>query len=380
MAPAIGGFCSIGDVNGDGYDDLLVYDYPYKLNIYFGGENPSNQPGLQLDPVAGLTQTFYFTVNALGDINGDGYDDFSYSCRPSSSTNPYGYGGIRIVLGGTFQEITVAIPVANSDLSQLNGIGDINNDGYDDFVHTLFQQPGGGVILQQGFLHYGSEELDLSNPYPLTELMNYGGTVREGFGDINGDGYDDFMGQMDGFIKVWYGGESLSSTYDIILEPYYVGKFLGNGSLAHGDLNGDGYSDVIGADPNIGGGNGRACIWMGGPVMNGTADLFFYGSIHQQLGYDIACADFNGDGYDDIAFSEPCFLDDPASWPGEVRVFAGNPDLHDTTVSVADELIPSSAAGWHFRMIPNPSHRGRGTKLKFYGEGYAKLGNLSLRI
>ncbi len=373
FAPAVTAFCSIGDINGDGYDELLVYDYPNKLNIYFGAENPSDSPGIQLDPVAGLTPSFSFAVNALGDINGDGYDDFTYSYR-----RDYYPGGIKIVLGGSFEEITVAV-LANGDQSKLNGIGDINNDAYDDFVLSLFHLPGGGVTLQQGFLHYGSAELDLSNPYPLTDLMNWGGPVREGFGDINGDGYDDFMGLMDGFIKVWYGGETLSNTYDIILEPYYVGSYIYNGSLAHGDFNGDGYSDVVGADPSIGGGRGRACIWMGGPVMNGTADLFFTGGGYMQFGYDIACGDFNGDGYDDIAFSEPCFTDSPLFWPGEVSVYAGNPDLHDTTVSNADEVIPS-ASGWKFRVIPNPSAQGSGIKLKFYGEGYTKLQDLSLRI
>jgi hypothetical protein len=149
-------------------------------------------------------------------------------------------------------------------------------------------------------------------------------------------------------------------------------------SLVHGDLNGDGYEDVIGAYTDWGWWDGRACIWLGGTEMNGTADYYFgpVRYIGYQFGTGLTCGDFNGDGYDDVAAAEPYGQGIPSN-PGRVYIYAGNQQLADTTVSNDDTVLPpAETKNWDFTVIPNPSSQDVSLKLSFSGRGYDRYPNL----
>lgn len=367
----------LNDVNGDGYDDFGVIASPRQFEIYFGGAIPSPDPGyiIPLD-TASLGG---FGISALGDINGDGYDDFSYWNYPYGE-NPYP-GTMYIVLGGSFTEIALdQMLYDNHPANQLDALGDINNDGYDDFSYSIRNQTFSGEVDHDKYIYYGSADLQLDDPYLLASDLQYAIPVSRDMGDVNGDGYDDFAGIMWSTIQVWYGSDELSLTSDLAMTPPYVGGGFDH-SFVHGDLNGDGYEDVIGAEPIYGGGAGRGCLWLGGANMNGTADLYFSAVTGtQQFGLGVACGDFTGDGYDDIAFSEPCYLEQAASFPGKVRIYTGNAQLADTTVGVEDDLLPEPEAAWSFRSYPNPLRAPHSLSLKFSGEGYRDYPYLDLGI
>ncbi|MBW6513624.1 MAG: VCBS repeat-containing protein [Candidatus Syntrophosphaera sp.] len=368
-------FASLGDMNGDGYDDLGIFDYPNRIAVYFGGAAPSTQPGFMIDPIPDATTNSYFSIMPCGDLNDDGYDDLAYFFNNDSYT---GYGSLRLVFGGTFQELVVAETyVGNYEYRYIHGIGDINSDGFGDYVMTIFQQ-GGGQMINSAYLGYGGPQIDPTDAALFSEVTYASCNMRRPLGDVNGDGYADFVGLMDGLIKCWYGGQSISADYDLSLYPYYQGGGASDHGLVHGDLNGDGYEDVIGADPRVGYFDGRACVWLGGANMNGTADLFINAWAYgMQMGLGIASGDFNADGCDDLAISCPTFPD-ISSFPGRLRVYAGNPQLADTTTGIEEEVMPG--IGWYFRALPNPLPGGSGLRLRFYGSGYEACPGLELKI
>jgi hypothetical protein len=378
FAPAGGveRFASLGDMNGDGFDDLGIFDYPNRIAVYFGGAAPSAQPGIMIDPIPDAITNSSFRIMPCGDLNGDGYDDLAYYFYDNNSST--GYDSLRLVFGGAFREVVVAENyVGDYEYRYIHGIGDINSDGFDDYVMTIFQQ-GGGQIINSAYLGYGGPQVDPADAVLFSEVTDASCNMRRPLGDVNGDGYADFVGLMDGDIKCWYGGQSISDAYDLGLYPYYQGGGASDHGLVHGDLNGDGYEDVMGADPRVGWWDGRACIWLGGANMNGTADLFINAWAYgMQMGLGIACGDFNADGCDDLAISCPTFST-VSFTPGRLRVYAGNPQLADTTTGIAEEALPEG--GWYFRALPNPLTGGGGLKLRFYGSGYETCHNLELKI
>jgi hypothetical protein len=376
FAPAGGveRFASLGDMNGDGFDDLGIFDYPNRIAVYFGGAAPSAQPGIMIDPIPDAITNSSFYIMPCGDLNGDGYDDLAYYFYDNSSST--GYDSLRLVFGGTFREMVVYEAYGSTvEYRHIHGIGDINGDGFDDYMMSIYQQDQN----HWAYLGYGGPQF---NPADAELFFEYHGApidpMRRPLGDVNGDGYADFVGLMDGLIKCWYGGQSISDAYDLSLFPYYQGGGTGDDSLIHGDLNGDGYEDVMGADPGYNYDNGRACVWLGGTNMNGTADLFINAWAYgMQMGLGIASGDFNADGCDDLAISCPAF-DNPVSFPGRLRVYAGNPQLADTTTGIAEDALPEG--DWHFRALPNPLTGGGGLKLRFYGSGYEAFPGLELKI
>jgi len=362
----------LGDVNGDGYEDLgIVEHFPKRFDIFFGGSNPSTTPGYTLDlEDPSIDQARFYE---LGDINGDGYDDFglwTYPITPGSYT-----GFMSIIMGGSFEQIIIDNTIGY-DASGLHGIGDINNDGYDDFCYTIFRYSPYPTRLHRKIIYYGSPLLDLEDPLILVpDYQEAAVLVAKAVGDVNNDGYDDFIGLITRYgQRLWLGADTIDQNYDILINPNWSGHAFDHCTVS-GDFNGDGYSDIIGAEIHL----ERAALWLGGSNMNGVPDLILYApSSGFKFGISMASGDFNGDGYDDVVIGEPSLSDD---WfKGSVHVYYGNGQLTDTTTSVNDEINPPQMGNWSFRVIPNPSPQGSKLKIKFIGTGYDKLINTELRI
>lgn len=361
-----GHILAAGDVNGDGYDDLMLNElYPttmdsVMINFYYGGPNADLIPDHTL--IIPFSNHAELNIRyAIGDVNYDGYDDFGCQSYDSNSNIPK----LEILLGGIWQRVEVIGEGVSPQMDiSVTGVGDVNGDEIDDFVVGYSSEITGGLESYR-YLYFGANPLDLTNRILLYQTLSLNQIFSGAFGvgDFNQDGFDDFVyctdnSWMDG-NKLRLGGQNILETEEITLHSptNYNLMDIGQTPPVWGDFNGDGYMDFAGSDYTESFWHGTAGIWLGKTNPNGIYDLRIINpptSPYHQFGWDIAAGDFNGDGYDDLAISAPNSEDSEPFYPGYVYIFAGNAQLADTTVATDDPVQQDSTDTIEINYYPNP--------------------------
>jgi hypothetical protein len=366
-----------GDVNGDGIDDLVVPqrtdDSKKMVAIYFGRAIPQSVPDIVLEfPGQSI---FQVNVFPLGDINGDGKCDISLFVGATSSLFPPQV----LIWNDVYSQ-----PFLVRNLSgNLCGVGDVNADGYADML--MYYLTGPNYETRNFTFFYGDETCSMADSLYIGFSEVATDQYSTSVGDVNGDGYNDFVTWS---RKVWFGGYSINPNPNVtlVLSPMLSFSYGAKPSLVYGDINGDGYDDIIGADNHTNGNSGQGGVWLGGQNMNGTRDIVLNppsNYLYRNFGWSKAAGDFNADGFCDIAFSAP-FFDNGDTWhtEGKVFVFAGNPNITDTTVANEDEyILPSNADEWRVKVYPNPCAKTNSTvSIKLIGDAYQKQAGLSVEL
>jgi len=232
--------------------------------------------------------------------------------------------------------------------TRISGIGDANNDGFDDFI--LGNYDSGNV---QKLLYFGNTVNDSIPDMILTDMIPYpyyNTTGGIAIGDWNGDGIDDFNAGTDYYgADIWFGSNT-SITQQMHLEFY---DWLPSRNNDFGDLNADGKDDFVAGIPSMYV-DGDAYIYLG--CQNGTIDYHIEGEHHVGLGWSVAIGDFNNDNYADIAVGGTGHYASGMNdcWCGKVYVYAGNPDLEEADPNIANEEEIPAVNGITFNAYPNP--------------------------
>lgn len=345
-----------GDVNGDGYSDVVIgapgQNGHGAIHVFLGG--PSGLGGTALvrtgDAQAG--SKFGFSVGLAGDVNGDGFSDVVVGCPlfdHSSGTDQgkaYVYHGSASGIGAAATwGVTGSTPSGNYGAS-VCGAGDLDGDGYSDVaVGAPFEkvisppnQTRGKVYLYKGGatgLGLGATTT-LSGPASGAEF----GTCVAGAGDVNGDGYADLIVGAPGIstgqgrVDLYHGtssGTLVATAPASNRSGTTAGERLGARLSTGGDLNGDGYADIVVGAAGYGSGSGRAMVFFGSAVginLGATVPWYKNGSAGQALGASVYTAgDINGDGLSDLLVGVP----GAAGGAGEVRLYHGGTSLPATT-------------------------------------------------
>jgi len=316
-----------GDVNKDGYDDIIIgansaynpnngAEWAGKAHIYFGG-NPMDTV---VDVILQDSDYHYFygtSVASAGDINGDNYDDVMVAAP--SGWDPA--GRVFIYLGGEDMDSVFDVYIyGRSDSVEelgrsLTGIGDINCDNYDDI---LIGSPYMGLPKAQGKaeIYLGGNPMDT-----ISDLAFYGDSITYGHsgrvvasaGDVNGDGILDILvsrGAGGWDLKLLRSklpcGDLTFDTFYLWEEPISPTAFGLTLSTA-GDLNKDGFDDIIIGDYQAGKGlKGKVHIFFGGSEMDSLADITLTGDDQEdeKFGVNVAyIGDINSNNYDEISVS-----------------------------------------------------------------------------
>ena len=313
-----------GDVNGDGYSDFIANAVSIgKVYIYFGGMNMDNVP----DFIKSGNYGFGECVSAAGDVNGDGYDDVIIGIN---NVGVNGDGKAQIFFGGqnmdTIADLTMYEQQNNTRFGEsLCGAGDLNNDGYDDVIIGDMDENGGRAYIYYGGANMNNE-IDLTL-YSETQYSQFGYCFAPKK-DINGDGYNDLVVGARSFnsglgrVYIYYGSTSMDNSPDLVLQGQAAGEEFGS-SVSLGDINGDGYYDVICGAPFFNSYTGRIFLFYGGASMDNVADKVFNADTASGFfGAFQTSADFNNDGYDDIVTNSIT-----SSYGGKVNFYYGNQNI-----------------------------------------------------
>jgi hypothetical protein len=307
-----------GDVNGDGFSDFIVgapllndgIEDQGKVFAYYG--SPDGLGALDWSDVGLSFEADYGrSVACAGDVNGDGYDDVVVGA-PRDEVGPVNEGRVFLYLGSagglmSFSWSDESGDAASGFGSSVAGAGDVNGDGYDDFLVGAPSWDSATQDVGAAFLYFGAADGApvLGWSFEGAALFEAFGTDVSTAGDVNADGYDDVIIGAWGEDRcyVFHGGPSGPSGAPDKILASAVGSMFGWAVSTAGDTNGDGYADIMVGWPHWGvSEEGRALVYFGSAsgvtVNNWNYENTVSGA---QFGYDVACAgDVNGDGFSDI--------------------------------------------------------------------------------
>jgi hypothetical protein len=174
----------LGDVNGDGFNDIMLMGYQVPPLLFFGG-NP-------MDTIPDLTfyQYTYESSAAIGDVNADGYNDICLQILLPDSTYIHSY----VYFGGPDMDASPDLTLLN-EYGEVQGVlyvtsGDVNGDGISDLIASAYGGIGNRVLL----VYLGGPWF---NPVPdalvqgVASYYNWGDEMA--VGDVNGDGRDEIL-------------------------------------------------------------------------------------------------------------------------------------------------------------------------------------------
>jgi hypothetical protein len=382
-----------GDVNADGFEDLIVgapgVDRAYLFDGGPGGPAASATQTL-VAPAAGTS--FGQSVAGAGDVNGDGFADVLVGAPlDETSSLVLDEGVVRLYLGGA-GGLTLSSWSAHSGQSNahmgavVSTAGDVNGDGRSDVLVSAPNFSNGSVILlQTGLvqLYLGIRGNVGLPPAPAWAVAGTGsfrthdslGADLGYVGDIDADGFSDFW-----VAQALSSGLSITQ-YVLVYRGQASGTPLYFASLpgltaAGGDVNGDGRTDLVVGDPTA-----LTVTAFAGPLLSPTPIWTRTGPANSEFGARVATGDVNGDGVSDVLVGAPAF-DNSVTDAGQVSLYLGNLGIYDDGFwlgSLQQEFVPPGCSFCLFKNIPLLSRASSGQTSFFVSslarspEGRAKL-------
>ncbi len=382
------------DINGDGFDDQAIgaaFGGVPTVYIFYGSSTGiSDIPGTTLTGVAG-TQ-FGYAVASAGDLNGDGFGDIVVGANASTGNSGAAYvyyGSAEGIADVDSDSADVSLSIAGTPATSffgysVNSAGDLNGDGIDELVVGAIKVEINGIDDGSAYVYYGSTE-GISNVPSVTLTptnsngdANFGVSVNTA-GDINGDGYGDLVvgasaqdGIVDGLytknagvVYIYHGS---STGINSMASNELIGVrniLLGTSVYPGGDLDGDGYEDlVVGAPANDSHDNTSTYpqpmtyIYNGSPTgLESVPDqiIISYGTEFNNTddGTDgtnfaghLSAGDINGDGFNDIVIS--AFQEDIGATTNRGSVYIHYGSSSGVSTAADKNLINPNDAGNHF--------------------------------
>ena len=308
---------SAGDVNGDGYDDVLVGASAITSGrgsayIFHGSATGVSSTASRTLNGATAANYFGFALATLGDVTGDGFAEIAIGAYNNSSGRGavYIYHGTASGIGSSASTTLTGVSAGGEFGWAVDGAGDVNGDGYNDLVVGAdYISSGNGAA----YVYYGgSSGISSSGSTSLAGSgAGYFGFSVAGAGDVNDDGYDDiavgapYHSSSVGRVYVYHGGATglKSGVVATLSGSGSAGEYFGWALSGGGDVNGDGYHDLIVGSSDYSSSTGAVYVYEGGASGVSTSyDLRLVGpSTGAFFGAALrGGADVNDDGYDDV--------------------------------------------------------------------------------
>ncbi len=332
---------AVGDVNGDGFGDVIVGSISWEDDVATPGEGqvsvfhgtagtPDTVPAwtAQVDESGDF---FGFAVASAGDVNADGFDDVIVGTPFFDASSADGGGAWMYLGSATGAEAEASWHKESDQAGSQHGFsiasaGDVNGDGFDDVVVGAPYYESSDATAEEGraLLFLGSasglEELPVWTAEGELGGATFAWSVASA-GDVNGDGFDDIVVgapyytdtlYAEGAAFVYFGsaaGPDTVAGWSVVSQQYAT--LFGFSVDSAGDMNDDGFDDVAVGAP----------YYADVPIAEGTA-FVFYGSaagpstiqdltaesdqVEPFFGFAVtSIGDVNGDAYDELVVGAP---------------------------------------------------------------------------
>ncbi|MDG1480026.1 MAG: MopE-related protein, partial [Myxococcota bacterium] len=378
-----------GDINGDGFSDVVV-----GARLVHNGGTDRGSTYVVFGPVTGNLSLSSADAEltgeadndysggsvASGDFNNDGFDDMVVGAL-NEDAGGTDAGAAYVVLG----PVSGALSLSSADLKltgtgagdqagkSVAAVGDVDDDGNDDFLISGYKNDDAAANAGAAYLFYGpATSGDLSTADAILQgvsAQDYAGSWVSAAGDVDGDGFDDVLVgayradiERDsitvsnvGITYLMHG--PLSGTVSLsTANASFIGEASNDQSGSQvseaGDVNNDGFADfLIGAersDVSKTGDDGRAYLLLGplsGAVELSAANAIFEGENgNDRAGRGIGAAgDLDGDGFDDLLIGAK-ENDGSGTGAGAAYVVLG-PITGTLSLSAADAIYGGETAG-----------------------------------
>lgn len=348
----LAGAYEIGDINGDGLMDWVIryrtVNFAQQWTYVYIGVTEFPCEPTWIIPKVNPDWDLEVTTGMIGDVNGDGYDEIFLTALGCQGGEPcrgimwFGSAEPDSIADWEIQSMD-GWYVWPSNRANEDGVGDINGDGYDDILNRRYRDNGPFLVFWGGEEPYIIPDTIGYNPYSNLPAFHI-------VGDLNGDGRDDIADFINSNeTAVYWGSESLSPQANVVLN--HPGCGAGDYPWkvdGVGDLNGDGHQELVVTNEFCPGGSGTIWLYFSYNWMNTTPRFTYHGSQFVTSGLREAAriGDVNGDGVDDMGIGG---LND-VDFRGWAGILAGNPNIvvsaDDARAPVVDELELS--------VYPNP--------------------------
>jgi FG-GAP repeat len=351
-----------GDVDGDGTKDVVVGHYGAPGGTYAGRVRVySGATGAVLFTLQGSAagDQFGASVDGAGDVNADGFADVIVGAPGANAAgNDSGQARVFAGPGGALLYTFNGGAAFDHFGCSVGGAGDLNGDGRADLVVGAFGADSNGLDSGTVKVYSGQTGAQLF-AFNGTTTGDWFGFSVHGAGDVNNDGVPDVVagapasdlgGEYSGSVRALSGANgavlfTIAGAGGLGGGP---GDLLGYAVSSAGDVNNDGYDDVIAGGPGdssatFGGGAAQVFAGPAGALIGyvtGVTQL-------EGLGYSVAgVGDVDGDGKDDYLAGS--FTAPTATSPGVARVYSGMTGFALYTLtggSAAGDSFGQSVAG-----------------------------------
>jgi hypothetical protein len=286
------------DLNRDGYRDIVNIEggFPqevYRYNIFYGGPDLDSVPDMQIT-LPDSTVAVYFQGRSWPiDFDGDNWEELVYTTHSSR----------KIYFIRNYDENqpleSYHIPPVGNMLYSTTGLfsSDLDGDGKSD-ITTLSSDFSGLKLLR---FYYGNSSFDFSEYYEFSSDTVFHPEEYFLLNDMNGDGKGEIMvylppSTVSGGYGISFGSKPPNITPELRIN---AGGLPGRG-LSPGDVNGDGYGDLLQYVPYV-----RNALYLGGSTITGQgAQQYFSQFPDNSMDFNGRVGDINGDGLADICVGE----------------------------------------------------------------------------